>query len=338
MSGKGDKCVGCIRRGLGQVFEAPDSGPYRILCLPCLCLRNNHTPAHPPDTHSRGLKLLLAENSFEAALGKVQDGPFTPADRVVFEHALLDAFLAMDREIARVNRDRWINIHKVQDLLCRFWGQRGQNVDTGYLFTLNQDLWPERHFYNQYVSGAASVTLPGLQKRPNQRWFTPDLGPYGEAFVMQPLPDPAAHANPRGCFNVVKLHGSFNWRTSDGRNELVVGTGKTDRIATSPLLSWYWEIFKSVLSSGNVRLLVVGYGFADDHVNAVIADAVDHHGLKLFIWDTGANLRDRVNAAPYGPLIWKGVLSTATRPMIEVFPSSQDETEEYRRICRTLFG
>jgi hypothetical protein len=161
-------------------------------------------------SNPRVRELLLEENCFEAALGKVQEAPFTPTDRVVFEHALLDAFLAMDREIARVNRDRWINIYKVQDLLSRFWGQRGQNVDTAYLFTLNQDLWLERNFYNQYVSGAPSATLPGLQKRPNQQWFTPDIGPYREAFVVQPLADPAAHTNPRGCFNVVKLHGSFN--------------------------------------------------------------------------------------------------------------------------------
>jgi hypothetical protein len=69
-----------------------------------------------------------------------------------------------------------------------------------------------------------------------------------------------------------------------------------------------------------------------------IADAVEYHGLKVFIWDAGPNLRDRVLAAPHGASIWKGLLSIATRPMIEVFPSNQAETEEYRRIRETLFG
>jgi hypothetical protein len=48
--------------------------------------------------------------------------------------------------------------------------------------------------------------------------------------------------------------------------------------------------------------MIVGYGFGDEHVNAVIADAVEYHDLKVFIWDTGPNLMDRVRAAPHGGL------------------------------------
>jgi hypothetical protein len=119
---------------------------------------------------------------------------------------------------------------------------------------------------------------------------------------------------------------------------MVVGTGKISQIAASPLLAWYLDIFKGVLSAGDVRLLVVGYGFGDEHVNAAIADGIEHHGLKLFIWDTGSNLRNRISASPHGDSIWKGLLSTATRQLIEVFPSNQAETEEYRRIRQTCFG
>jgi hypothetical protein len=108
--------------------------------------------------------------------------------------------------------------------------------------------------------------------------------------------------------------------------------------SASPLLSWYFDIFRQVLSAGHVRLMTVGYGFADEHVNEVIADAIEHHGLKLFIWDTAPNVRDQIVAAPHGKVLWQGLLSTATRPMIEVFPSNQAETYEYRRIQQTLFG
>lgn len=288
--------------------------------------------------NARLRELLLEESSFEATLGKAQAEPFTPADRQAFEQALLDAFVAMDWEIARPDHDPWINIYKVQDLLFRFWGQRGGRVDAGYMFTLNQDLWPERRLYNEHVSGAAGPSLPGMQRRPNQRLFTTDIGRYGAGFVMQPVADPRAQGRLRGSFNVIKLHGSFNWRSADGRNAMVVGTGKADQIGAHPLLSWYWEIFRCVLTAGDVRLMIVGYGFGDEHINAAIADAVENHGLKVFIWDTGANLMDRVRAAPHGPAIWSGVLSTASRHMIEVFPSNQAETQEYRRILETLFG
>jgi SIR2-like domain len=178
---------------------------------------------------------------------------------------------------------------------------------------------------------------PGCS-RANQRLFTTDLGHYSDRFIMQPLSNVSGLCNYRGAFNVVKLHGSFNWRTPDGRNAIVIGTEKTSQIAAFPLLATYWQIFRAVLQAGDVRLMIVGYGFGDEHVNAVIADAVENHGLRLFIWDTAPSLMDRVRAAPLGSQIWKGVLSTASRPMIEVFPSNQAETAEYRRILATVFG
>jgi hypothetical protein len=140
----------------------------------------------------------------------------------------------------------------------------------------------------------------------------------------------------RGNLNVIKLHGSFNWRTAGAQSTMVVGTGKTSQISASPLLAWYFDIFGKVLSAGGVRLMIVGYGFGDAHVNAVIADAIEHHDLKVFIWDAGSNLKQRILEAPHGASIWKGLLSTASRPMIEVFPSNQAETQEYRRILETF--
>jgi hypothetical protein len=80
--------------------------------------------------------LLLRDPSFESVLGFLQSED--PGDRHVFEHALLDAFTAMDAEVARPGRQPWINIYKVQDLIFRFWGQRGDRVNAGYMFTLNQ--------------------------------------------------------------------------------------------------------------------------------------------------------------------------------------------------------
>jgi hypothetical protein len=286
--------------------------------------------------NSRLRDLLLDETSFETALGLVQTEPFTTADRQTFEGALLDAFIAMDREVARHDRDPWINIYKVQELPFRFCGRRGPGITAGYFFTLNQDLWPERYLFNGDVSGALPPSLPALRSRPNQRLFTTGIGLYSGEFNMEPVAEPAAQGL-HGQFNVVKLHGSFNWRTADVRNGLVLGTEKSGQIAASPLLSWYFDIFRKVLSAGDVRLMVVGYGFGDEHVNAAIADAIDHHGLKEFIWDTGSDLKDRILAAPFGAFLWRGLLSTATGPMIEVFPSNQAETQEYRRIRETFF-
>ena len=118
---------------------------------------------------------------------------------------------------------------------------------------------------------------------------------------------------------------------------MVVGTEKARQIANLPLLAWYFNVLKAVLFSGDVRLMIVGYGFGDKHINTTIAEAIKSCGLRVFIWDRGSNLKDRILARPDGPAIWKGVLSIATQPMREVFPASQEVTEVYRRIRRVLF-
>jgi hypothetical protein len=86
--------------------------------------------------------LLLEEDSFEAALAKAQNPPFTSDDRETFERVLIDAFVSMDRAMMQAyDPSTWINIYKVQELLFRFAGRRDQGVNTGYLFTLNQDIF-----------------------------------------------------------------------------------------------------------------------------------------------------------------------------------------------------
>jgi len=138
--------------------------------------------------------------------------------------------------------------------------------------------------------------------------------------------------------NVIKLHGSFNWLSADGKQIMVVGTQKAGQIASLPLLSWYADIFKNVISVGAVRLMIAGYSFADEHINAVIAEAIENHHLSVFIWNTAPDLKYLVHKAPHGSRIWKGLIGAATRPLIEVFPSDQSVTEEYRRIQSTFFS
>jgi hypothetical protein len=226
----------------------------------------------------------------------------------------------MDRAMMRdYDPSTWINIYGVQKLLFRFAGRPGQGINTGYIFTLNQDLFFERYLYNHLSNNAPAPVLPGVQVTPGLSIFSSLTGPYTEQFVMRPFADLRTNAALRGQLNVIKMHGSFNWRTPDARNVMVVGTEKTRQIADLPLLSWYFDILKAVLFAGDARLMVVGYGFGDEHINATIAEAIVKHGLKVFIWGRGSNLKNRILAAPHGSTIWAGVSSTLTQPMIEVF-------------------
>ena len=267
-----------------------------------------------------------------------QQAPFTAAHRKALEQALLDTFIAMDREIARPDHSPWIDIYKVRELLFRFWSNRNQKVDTGYIFTLNQDLWLERNLSNQLAYTAGSLSLPGLERRSDQQIFITNIGHFCDQLVMKANENSATGSRLAGQFNVIKLHGWFNWQSADGSSAMVVGAQKKSQVESSLLLAWHFEIFRRVLSAGDVRLMIVGYGFGDEHVNAAIADAVLHHGLKVFIWNTDSNLRNCVLGAPHGADIWAGLLSTAKQQMIDVFPENQAETQEYIRIRTTFFG
>jgi SIR2-like domain len=84
-------------------------------------------------------------------------------------------------------------------------------------------------------------------------------------------------------FMYVKLHGSYGWKAHDGSMVMVVGQGKQGKIDKEPLLRWYLSLFEDAVNEGDKNLIVIGYGFADEHINNIIANAVHDHGLRLYI-------------------------------------------------------
>lgn len=290
-------------------------------------------------TNDRLRALLLEEPYFEKALEKTYIAPFSADDRICLENAVLTVFRSMDEAMKykpTIGHDATrINICGVQSMLSRFFGQRNNGIDTGYIFTLNQDIFFER--YLNHISGLYP-TLPGIQGTPGWQPFSGTDDAFSPDKTVCPITNTSEWklARLEGWLNIVKLHGSFNWRTSDGQNMLVVGGGKTEKIQGFPLLEWYAETFRRVLNKGNTRLMIVGYSFGDEHINAAIANAIEHHGLKVFIWDIIAP-KERC-----GENILNGLLGWSTQKMLDVFPSNQEETEEYKRIqvhfCKPASG
>lgn len=117
--------------------------------------------------------------------------------------------------------------------------------------------------------------------------------PYGASSV--PLPENDTEIVSRitpGIFSespflsYCKLHGSWAWHRSNCTKPIhVTGANKLDAIKCEPLLRWYFELFKKALNRSGVRLLVIGYGFNDRHINDVVRAAVREHGLKLCVVD-----------------------------------------------------
>jgi hypothetical protein len=79
----------------------------------------------------------------------------------------------------------------------------------------------------------------------------------------------------------IKLHGSID--IQDGRNMmLILGGDKEADIAKHPLLEAYHEQFRSRLNTPGARLMIIGYSFADRHINRIILELSRRAGSKSF--------------------------------------------------------
>ena len=116
-------------------------------------------------------------------------------------------------------------------------------------------------------------------------------------------------------FVYLKLHGSWNWRSSVVKKRLVIGRDKLQQMNDEPLLKYYFELFEKALLRENVKLFVIGYGFGDEHINKTILKAIKSHGLKLYILDPSGpeSFKERHGA------MWDGVVGYFPYSISEVF-------------------
>ena len=121
-------------------------------------------------------RFLVTETSFEVALAKARAGEVSADSAQTLESAILKAFESLDRQLLSAPKSgpTSINIDGVQKFLSRFYWKSPDNtpVDTGYIFTLNQDLWLERFLYNTDVYHAGDPALSGMEVVRNGRLAT----------------------------------------------------------------------------------------------------------------------------------------------------------------------
>lgn len=171
-----------------------------------------------------------------------------------------------------------VELRGVLKLFSSFCGTAGE---TGIIFTLNQDLFMERFSKSKALGLGTLRYMPYMQKIESSQ-LDPD-------FRVE-LPDEqflddfrAKHLSSVGDRIYVKLHGSSGWVSQDGSDRLILGIAKKEEIANEPLLKWYFKLFEDALYRSDVRLLAIGYGFRDSHINEVLIKAISEYGLKLFI-------------------------------------------------------
>ncbi len=299
--------------------------------------------------HSALRRALLAENGFdfEHLLFRAQLlNEFPNAERSALEAAILAVF---DRIERRLFGDLFrVSIVDVTALFAEFCGI-GDAV--GLLFTLNQDMLFERLFW---VGHGGNVARPGVSKPirecPVAGWnhALRDRADPNEKVVVETLlvkPDEDWPKLTQGT-QYLKLHGSWDWRTPDGDGAMILGGGKAETIELRPLLKFYFEVFREFLRFGDRRLLVIGYGFGDHHVNVALADAVKRHGLRLHIWDvhSPATMRSHILRQQAGEDIWSGLCGYTQSSVADLFPQrsggdadfiSESATEQILRVFGT---
>lgn len=274
---------------------------------------------------------VLSDFDFESVYHRVISGDYTPEEKAALSRGVADAYEHVDRIVRswgfRRDAPYPVNVYKVQEMIAAF---AGSEAEPGFFFTLNQDLFIERHYYN-----GERPNLPGI--RPSMDWFTTHFRGPVQAHEHVALPSADSLGDERTLlgrarFYYLKLHGSSNWRSADGSQRMVIGQGKETQIGKEPLLSKYFETFARVLREGNRRLLIIGYGFRDVHVNKILAEAIGNHGLRLFLMapDAPASVCNALQSDELGKQIWSGLGGYFQYPLLRMFPGDQSETAEWQ--------
>lgn len=254
-------------------------------------------------TRKRIDQLLHGQMNFEEALAEAEvtkKDEYSDQDRNVLRSAIMDAFEVQDTRMRKQDNHGLVNA---------LWGlvkTFARGPGTTCLFTLNQDLLVERFL----LSGdSPRVEVPGVSSE--AWWFGRQIAtaPWqNRAHPVEVLDDPGpSFRSANGRVTYIKLHGSTNWRRPRG-DVMVLGGAKEAAIEQFRILRINTEVFRAALNQPKARLLVIGYGFADDHINRSIAMGVKA-GLRLWIVDPmdpeqiRARLKDRKMGA-----IWNAVI------------------------------
>lgn len=293
---------------------------------------------NPEVQSNKHLKELLSNNfNYEFIYYAVLEmGDKFIEEKAIIKRAMLNAYEDLDNVICNwyfndSNPDS-LNTYGLGELLVQFVGS---GLDKGYFFTLNQDLLMER-FY-----GHRSVGAP---------WFNDSFYSLSKAKLTKEnfvrLPDEKATESKKailesaGNFIYIKLHGSYGWLSSNGEdNQMVIGYDKLNDINKEPLLKWYLELFKEVIEEGNKKMVIIGYGFGDDHINSVILNGVEKNNLKLYIVNP-TSPEEFMKKLKKKELekIWKSLAGYFPYTLKQMFPHSQGQhpTPLYRELKRSI--
>lgn len=275
------------------------------------------------------LQLLRKTPNFEVVLGKLRQeamlGTLDATRRFArMEQAIRATFEEMNETFAKIPFEFTSNYYRsIQRYFTNFEA----------IFTLNQDLLLELQYYPEgnaeHERRWTGYSLPGVVLPPNWRSSNANerVGMTLDVSTDLQLID--------GTQPIFKLHGSVNWRKADGSSLLIIGAGKDASIQQDSLLSWYQVKFREHLFAGDTRIMVIGYGFSDTHINEMLMEAASSHGLKMYLVNpAGLSALDLQPAAAVKVTMLRDtipVVGVSTRPLREIFRSDDLSFNSFQR-------
>jgi hypothetical protein len=238
-----------------------------------------------------------------------------------FTSAIAEIFNGMNNQFANVNFEFQNEVrYMVRAFLERF----------DAIFTLNQDGLLEHQYFPGFVGGRWNgAQLPGVVHVAPP----PHIRGTREERLGVLKPDNKYEILPRAQ-PYFKLHGSANWIVDEQSVRLLIlGGEKAQAISLHPLLTRYFEEFTARLMAPDARLMVIGYGFNDQHINEIIGRAVEK-GLRIFIVDpVGVDVFDKFdkNAQIPGPpdayaeLLRPSIVGESKIPLSQSFGTNHGE-------------
>jgi len=287
------------------------------------------------------IKNLMKSNcNYEKIYNIIMEESYTKNEKEAFNNTIYSAYENIDSIIidyfTRGNKDNIL--HDIRTMIGLFSNQKKKS----FFFTLNQDLFIERFYSPNSNHIWMKPNIPGIKNKYN--WFSRDFSKPLEPSDYCPVPNKVElNDNPDsldGNFFYVKLHGSCNWTDSNGKRLILTGSRKAEQIQNESLLAHYLKIFEGVLFQPEQRLLIIGYGFGDKHINKIIANAVKNHGLELFIISPKSPNKfwKDLLLECFGDDIWQGLCGYYPYKLTDIIPNFGLYGHQFKNIFNNYFN
>lgn len=198
---------------------------------------------------------------------------YTLEHKKIFATAVKNAYLDIDNIVR--NASCMSTATQVEEHIIK-------RFKSSYIFTLNQDLFVERQLHKfpdtKIILPGATSKILGNVSRNDEFKEADDVS----LIENKKFTEWNKSGKNRNNILYIKLHGSFDWRDKEDQSIMIIGRDKEKEIKRHSLLQSYLDKFKEILDENKTKILIIGYGFNDQHINRVLADAPD---LDIYIID-----------------------------------------------------